>query len=162
MENEIKTVYQYNKDKYFVGEDSDYGQGLPNNCTYVRPQNRKGFVAQWNQKDGKWNYVENHVGEIGYVDGERVEVESPGKLPEGWSTEAPVIEDTRTPEQKREHAYIVEADPIARRIDGYYIEADAYDAVGDEPIANECRKKASALLSQFLAVKKDIRTRFPD
>lgn len=135
--------------------------GIPETHTLEEPPPKKdGFVVEFKRK--YWGYTEDHRGEVGYVNGERVEITETGEFPEGWTTESPTIEDTRTNEEKRQEAYLMEADPIARMIEGYRLEGDAFELAGDTESANVCETKANALLADFLQVKKDIRARFPE
>ena len=84
-------AYQHTADGYYASEVEDYGI-LPNNATYTAPTFKKGFIPCWNGK--KWEQVEDHKGESGYVNGQPHEVKEYGPLPEGWSDTppAPTIE----------------------------------------------------------------------
>ena len=84
----MKKVYAFDKKGFFIGEDSDYGTGLPNNSTYIAaPALQEGFVPKW---DGSaWVQTETHIGETGYVDGVSFEIKEHGAYPANWSTEAP-------------------------------------------------------------------------
>ncbi len=135
---------------------------IPDGFTLKAPPPRKqGFAIQWGEED--WEYIEDHRGHVGYVDGKQLTITEIGPLPKGWSTEAPPPPpDTRTPEEKRQATYEAEADPISQRIIGYHNEAEALRAEGDEAAAAECDAKAAALLKEFLAKKQEIRERYPD
>ena len=79
--------YQYTADGYYAGEVDDYGI-LPNNATYTAPTLKKGFIPCWNGK--KWEQVEDHKGESGYVNGQPHTINEYGPLPEGWSDTPPL------------------------------------------------------------------------
>lgn len=80
-------AYQYDATGIFAGEIDDHGGPLPNNATRTAPQDKAGHVARWTDK--KWDYVENHKGKEGYVDGQAFTVKDYGPLPEGWSDTPP-------------------------------------------------------------------------
>ncbi|WP_297893730.1 phage tail protein [uncultured Desulfovibrio sp.] len=82
----MATAYQYTADGYYAGEVDDYGV-LPNNATYTAPTLKKGFVPCWDGK--KWEQVEDHKGESGYVNGQPHTINEYGPLPEGWSDTPP-------------------------------------------------------------------------
>jgi hypothetical protein len=161
MRKQPKDCFCFDKDGYFAGADSDYGNAPPNNSTYVPPEVQDGFIPRWNGE--AWEQVENHKGEKGYVAGQHTEIKEYGPLSEDWTTEPPPPPpDTRTPEEKRRAAYSAELDPIQAQIAGYKTEAEALRSGGDEAAAAECDAKAAALLKEFLATKQGIRERYPD
>lgn len=82
----MATAYQYTADGYYAGEVDDYGI-LPNNATRTAPTLKKGFVPCWTGK--KWEQVEDHKGESGYVNGQPHTINEYGPLPEGWSDTPP-------------------------------------------------------------------------
>lgn len=104
MKHESKFCYVYDSNGYYIGVDSDYGFGLPNNSTYTKPTFVDGYIPRW--RNGKWNQVETHVGEKGFVNNEPFEVKNHGPLPEGFTTE---WVDPRTPAEIRR-------DEIERRL----------------------------------------------
>ena len=83
----MKKCYQYNKKGFFIGEEMDYGTGLPNNTTYSAPTFQESFIPHWN--GSAWTQAENHIGETGYVNGVSFEIKEHGAYPANWSTEAP-------------------------------------------------------------------------
>lgn len=87
MRKEPKTCYCHDSNGYYIGQDSDHGQALPNNATYAAPESKAGFIPHWN--GGEREQVENHKGEKGYVNGQHIEIEEYGLLPEGWSITPP-------------------------------------------------------------------------
>ncbi len=142
---------------------------LPEEFTLIPPPlPMNNHQIQWSKKKKSWIHVEDHRGEHGWVKGEEKTIDELGPLPKGWSTEAPPppppeeVPDTRTTAEKRAMAYRREADPIARAIEGYRLEADACELAGDNTTATLYEGKASALLAEFLAKKKEIRERYPD
>jgi len=83
----MQKVYSFNKKGYFVGQDSDYGTGLPNNSTYVAPTQQEGFIPHWSGT--AWTQSETHIGETGYVNGKSFEIKEHGAYPDNWSKDAP-------------------------------------------------------------------------
>ncbi len=79
-------AYQYNQNGYFVGAEEDHGL-LPNNATYLAPEQKEGFIARWAGQ--AWENIENHVGLEGFVNGEAFTIKDYGALPEGWSDTPP-------------------------------------------------------------------------
>lgn len=62
---------------------------VPAYCTTTAlPEVPAGHAACWN--GSAWALVEDHRGEVGYVNGEAFEVVDLGAYPEGWSTEPPL------------------------------------------------------------------------
>lgn len=59
------------------------------NTTYVEPklEAKKGFAIHFNTSKQDWEYVENHIGEIGYIDDIPHTVSTYGPLPDGFKTE---------------------------------------------------------------------------
>ena len=83
----MSIVYQYDANGYFVGQCDDYGDGMPHNCTDVKPVEKQGFIPYYN--NGKWEQVENHKGLEGYLNGQPHTIKDYGPLPEGWSDTPP-------------------------------------------------------------------------
>ena len=83
----MNKCYQYTADGYYAGEAEDYGL-LPNNATRTAPALKEGFVPRWTGK--KWEQVEDHKGESGYVNGQPHTINEYGPLPEGWSDTPPL------------------------------------------------------------------------
>lgn len=107
-------AYRYNEQNIYIGQEEAFidpleskksGKDifvLPANCTFIPPQEveKDGCVQMWN--GSAWEYVENHIGRVGYVDGKPYEVKEYGSLPAGWS-------DTPPPPTKEEFAEQVRA-----------------------------------------------------
>lgn len=73
---------------------------LPAECTFVAPaKDKDGYVQKWN--GSAWEYVENHVGKVGYVDGKSYEVKEYGPLPDDWSETPPPPTKEELAEQVR-------------------------------------------------------------
>ena len=65
----MQQVYVFDKKGYFIGEDFDYGTGLPNNSTYeAPPEFQDGFIPHWNGVE--WIQAENHKGKTVWQKGE--------------------------------------------------------------------------------------------
>ncbi len=63
---------------------------IPDDFTLEPPLPPKtGYVVEFKRKH--WGYEEDHRGEVGYINGEKVIITETGDLPEGWTTE-PVTE----------------------------------------------------------------------
>lgn len=119
--------YTYTTDGYFAGMLEDYGF-LPANSTYTKPlADKKGFVQRWNGKS--WEYVENHKGENGYVDGKPFEVKEYGPLPAGWSETPPPPTDEELAEQLRAERNFKLAETDKYLMPDFPIDADKLDAV---------------------------------
>ena len=83
-------VCQLDENNFFVGMTSadldplekQQHYLIPRLCVQAdEPEHRTGFVPQWNK--GKWNYVEDHRGEVVYLKktGEKQTITALGKLP---------------------------------------------------------------------------------
>ena len=79
--------YQHDHEGYFVCETDDCGGWLPAGAVYEAPKLMGGFAQRWNGT--KWEQVESHKGEEGYVNGLPHTIKSHGPLPEGWSETPP-------------------------------------------------------------------------
>lgn len=91
----MKIAYQCFATGEYVGPIECYDELLPNGATWETPPDAKAGFARF-YKNGKWQYIEDHRKEEGYVDGVRITIHEVGPLPEGWSTEPPAP----TPEQQ--------------------------------------------------------------
>ena len=78
-------VYQHNSDGYYLYPFEFPGGPLPANCVMEEPTLVDGLIPRWN--GDKWEQVEDHKGEQGYLDGEPFTVNEYGPLPEGFSLE---------------------------------------------------------------------------
>lgn len=154
-------VAQCDSKGFCIGVDDDYGGPLPHNCYANIPEEREGFIARRAGDD--WEYIENHIGETGWVDGKYTEIKVYGPLPDNWSTEPPPPPpDTRTIDEKRRSAYVRDADPILAQIEGYRAEAAALRLQGSEDAANEAEAKIEPLLLEYLAKKQGIREQYKE
>lgn len=94
---------------------------LPENCTFAKPfPDKDGYVQKWNGT--LWEFVENHIGKTGYVDGKPFEVKEYGPLPQGWG-------DTPPPPTKEELAEQVRKERDSK------LSATDYLVMADYPIA---------------------------
>lgn len=84
----MSIAYQYTADGFFIGQCEDYGFP-PHNSTHIKPAIKAGYVPQWNGK--RWQQVEDHKGETGFLKGEAFTIKDFGPYPEGWSTEPPAL-----------------------------------------------------------------------
>lgn len=157
-------AYTYNDRFEYAGECvlANPGALPPRNSTETPPELRQGYWPVWDSGAERWNQVEDHRGETGYLDGEWFRISELGPLPDGWSTTPPQPEDTRTPEEKRRDAYTAEADPILAQVEGYRAEAEVLRSHGEEDEAAEAEANVPALLEAYFAKKEEIRVRFPD
>lgn len=76
---------------YLIGAIETYGHKVIN-TVFVEPEEREGFWPRWpveNPQATDWEYVENHKGKEGYVDGKPYKVLDYGPLPKGWSDTPP-------------------------------------------------------------------------
>lgn len=70
--------------------------------------------------------------------------------------------DARTPAEKRQDAYIYEVDGLRDRALSYLIERDSWLEVGNDEAAAASGAKAKQAMADYLAVKQEIRERYPD
>lgn len=118
-------AYRYNEQGIYVGQEEAFidpleskkaGKDifvLPADCTFTAPlANKDGYVQKWNGV--AWEYVENHIGKTGYVDGVFTEIKEYGPLPAGWS-------DTPPPPTKEELAEQVRAERNAKIAETDYL-----------------------------------------
>lgn len=147
-------------------DNVDFIGPIPEEYTLIPPlQMMPGYDVRWNGED--WEYVEDHRGKVGWLNGEIFEITELGPIPSGWSTEEPkpdpvsreTIEDTRTVEEKRRSAYAEETDRYVRQIQGYKVEAEALRLAGDTASADKCESEAAVLMAEYLAKKQEIRDR---
>ncbi len=107
----MQKVYLFDKKGYFVGEDFDYGTGLPNNSVYeAPPEFEEGFIPHWNGTE--WTQAENHKGKTVWEKDEGKEPKEKewkeyGSLPENVSLSPPPkteeeIKETRIQEIQSE------------------------------------------------------------
>ena len=75
--------------------------------------------------------------------------------PPGW-------DDTRTPKEKREDAYVAEADPLYEQAMFYQAEAEGFRLLNDLASAAVAEEKSRDYLRQYAEVKAEIRERYPD
>lgn len=118
----MSIAHQYTADGYYAGPVEDYGF-LPVNATYTKPlADKDGFTQKW---DGdKWEYVEDHKGKNGYLDGKPFEMKQYGPLPDGF---------TETPPQPTDEDL---AGRVRAERDGKLAASDKY-LVADFPISAE-------------------------
>lgn len=110
------------------------------NSTFTAPNaDRDGFVQKWN--GSAWEYVEDHIGKTGYVDGKFTEIKDYGPLPEGWS-------DTPLPPTKEELAEQVRAER-----NGELLATDKY-LIADFPIAPDKLEAVKAYRKELREVPK--------
>ena len=141
----MANAYQYDVSGYFVGEVEDHGL-LPNNATYTAPKVKEGHIPRWNGK--KWEQVEDHLGEEGYLDGQPHVINEYGPLPKkGWSTTPP----PPTPEEK--------AMQVRTERDGLITGTD-YLLMPDYPISDDEREAVKAYRQALRDVTKQ--PGFPD
>lgn len=70
--------YKFDSNGYYLGPT--YTEG-PDTCTDA-PELQEGM---WPKRvSDSWAYVENHIGEVGYVDDSKVTIVEYGPLPTGW------------------------------------------------------------------------------
>lgn len=112
-------------------------------------------------KDG-FDLVEDHRGKEGWLDGKRVKVTDVGPLPDDWSDTPPEKPDTRTTDEKRFEAYVLEADYLRDQALSYQLEADACRLDGDDEAAVIAEEKRDTYLRLYRAKKEEIRAKYPN
>ena len=76
---------------YYIGPVKNFGHKMINTVS-AEPLIQDGFWPRWpveNPKATDWEYVENHKGKQGYVNGEPHTIKDYGPLPDGWSDTPP-------------------------------------------------------------------------
>lgn len=156
--------HYFDENGVYIGSAPVGGEEFPPlNAIRVAPPERVGFCPVLNAERDGWDMVEDHRGEEGFLDCNWMKIAAVGPLPEGWSaTPPPVPPDTRTPEQKRQDAYMTEADVYRDQALSYEVEAAACRLDGDLAAAVEAETKMNAALRLYRDRKEDIRTRYPD
>lgn len=112
-------------------------------------------------RDG-WSLAEDHRGRRGWVNDTETVIERVGSLPEGWSETPPVPPDVRTPEQKRQDAYVLEVDPLRKQAAEYQDEAEGWRLLGDLDKAAAAEEKARQFLVAAVEKKEEIRSLHSD
>lgn len=85
----MATCYQLDNEGYLIAEADDFGGFLPAGAIYNAPPSAKdGHIRRWTGK--KWEQVETHKGEEGYLDGKPHKIMEHGPLPAGWSDTPPL------------------------------------------------------------------------
>lgn len=92
----MKTAYQCFATGEYIGPIDCWDEVLPNGATWDCPPDAKEGFARF-YRNGKWEFVEDHRKEDGYVNGVKTTIHEVGPLPEGWSTEppAPTVDEAR-------------------------------------------------------------------
>lgn len=61
------------------------------NCTTKEPpEDKDGYIICFNTLKDDWEYIENHFGEIGFLNGEDYIVSNYGPLPDGFTKDIPI------------------------------------------------------------------------
>jgi hypothetical protein len=139
--------------------------GLPDNAVAVAPPEEipAGHAPVVNAGRDGWDLVEDHRGREGWVYGEWTKIRAVGPLPEGWSDEPPEPDlSGLTPAERREGAYMAEADPLFQQAMYYQAEADGLQIIGAPAAAEAAEGKAAEFLADYARKKIEIRERYPD
>lgn len=88
MADNARIAYQCFATGEYVGPMKVFHGVLPNGATWDEPPAEKEGYARF-YRNGRWEYVEDHRKEEGYVNGERTTIYEVGPLPSGWNTEPP-------------------------------------------------------------------------
>ncbi len=75
--------------EYTESAPANPGALPPANALRAEPENRPGFRPVVNATRDGWDYVEDHRGEEGWLNGAKTSVTALGPLPEGWSVTPP-------------------------------------------------------------------------
>ena len=143
-------------------EPDKYLGGGPRSLAVAPPHIPAGHAARLNTAGDGWDLVEDHRGQEGWLDGQSHTIVDLGPLPAGWLDEQPIPPDTRTPEEKRQDAYAVEADPLFMQAQYYEAEAAGFRLLDDLAKATVAEEKSREYLRQYALKKEEIRSRFPD
>jgi hypothetical protein len=81
-------LYYFNSSGEYVSQEyfSD-SRETPQNATNIAPQFSPGYWPSWT--GDTWEYLEDHRGKTGFVNGAYQMITELGPLPEGWSTTQP-------------------------------------------------------------------------
>ena len=103
----FKEVYIYNEESNeYIGESITMldpeetriqGQDvwmMPPNSTTVKPELKEGYAPIWNGE--VWDYVEDHRGKKGFINGVLTEIKELGPLPEGF-----IIRDLESTQEEK-------------------------------------------------------------
>lgn len=104
--------------------------GHPNACvpdyaTRIKPTEKPGFWPVWN--GAGWEYLEDHRGQIGFVDGKQAIISELGPLPESWSAEPPFSDNADSPKTEKRQAILAEL----AALDAAYIRPSRAIAAGN-------------------------------
>ena len=118
----MKKCYQYNKQGYFIGEEMDYGTGLPNNATYAVPTFQEGLVPHWN--GSAWTQAENHMGKTVWENGNEKEWKEYGALPENVKLTPPPKTLVEAKESKKQ---AINQERDSKEQAGFLYDGSAFD-----------------------------------
>lgn len=106
----MNKAYQHDADGYYLGEFQYPGYLLPHNCVAKQPDIVEGYIPHWTGK--KWEQVENHKGDEGYLGGQLTKITEYGPYPDGWSTTppAPTAEEAKEARKAKIIAELAELD----------------------------------------------------
>ena len=84
----MKIAYQCFATGEYLGPIECWDELLPNGATWDCPPDAKEGYTRF-YRNGKWEFVEDHRKEEGYVNGVKTTIHEVGPLPKDWSTEPP-------------------------------------------------------------------------
>ncbi len=99
--------------EYTASAPANPGALPPANALRVEPEKRPGFWPVLNAARDGWDFVEDHRGEEGWLNGEKAGVTALGPLPEGWSG-TPPEPDHSDPGLANHSATAAEAAPVGQ------------------------------------------------
>ena len=123
---------------------------LPADATTLQPPaQREGFARVLNLAGDSWEYIEDHLGKEGFIEGQPHTVRDLGPLPAGWSDTAP----EPTPEQQTAQRRI-EIQSELDAIDTQSVRPLRAKLAGtataeDERILSELESRAAALRTEL-------------
>lgn len=108
----MRTAYQCFATGEYIGPIDCWDEVLPNGATWDAPPDAKEGFARF-YRNGKWEFVEDHRKEEGYVNGVKTTIHEVGPLPKDWSTEPPAPTKEEQAKQRRQEI-LSELDRIDR------------------------------------------------
>lgn len=123
---------------------------LPADATTIQlPEQRSGFARVLSFTGDVWEYIEDHRGETGFIDGHPHTVHTLGPLPNGWSYTAPELspEEAKTNRQNEIMQELSMLDlrsvrPVRAKLAGTA-------TAEDERILSELEARATALRAEL-------------
>ncbi len=134
----------------------------PDGAVRDAPPSRPGYWPRRNAANDGWELAEDHRGERGWLAGEPAVIRDLGPLPEGWSSTPPLQQNNdNTYREKRQAAFMENADPLRDEALTYWAEAQGWRLAGDDEKSRIALEKCTRLLADYVEIKEAIRNDIP-